>query len=166
MKHISLLLGTCLSVMFLLSCQQTNSPKTESGIVGQIYEVGSPAEPVGWTPPPLKGARTIVVSDSNKADSRMLLTDSLVHLKLICSQVSIFFWSRIPFGHNKERAFRCRCESDYLSGKSITITVCGKNVHAQPNQSLKLTEPAVDDFAARQKNFLRKGDICRAYSLH
>jgi hypothetical protein len=27
---------------------------------------------------------------------------------------------------------------------------------APPNQSLKLTEPAVDDFAARQKNFLRK----------
>jgi hypothetical protein len=25
-----------------------------------------------------------------------------------------------------------------------------------PNQSLKLTEPAVGDFAARQKNFLRK----------
>jgi hypothetical protein len=33
------------------------------------------------------------------------------------------------------------------------------------NQSLKLTEPAVDDFAARQKNFLGKGDVCRAYSL-
>jgi hypothetical protein len=26
----------------------------------------------------------------------------------------------------------------------------------RPNQSLKLTEVAVDDFAARQKNFLRK----------
>jgi hypothetical protein len=26
----------------------------------------------------------------------------------------------------------------------------------RPNQSLKLTEPAVDNFAARQKKFLRK----------
>jgi hypothetical protein len=34
-----------------------------------------------------------------------------------------------------------------------------------PNQSLKLTEIAVDDFAARQKNFLMKCNACRAYSL-
>ena len=41
---------------------------------------------------------------------------------------------------------------------------CG-NV-ARPNQSLKLTEPAVGDFAARQKIFSGNGDVCRAYSLH
>ena len=41
----------------------------------------------------------------------------------------------------------------------------GKVVSVPPNQSLKLTEPAVDDFAARQKNFLRKSTVCRAYSL-
>jgi hypothetical protein len=35
----------------------------------------------------------------------------------------------------------------------------------RPNQSLKLTEPAVDDFAARQKNFLReKRFLPRVYS--
>ena len=40
------------------------------------------------------------------------------------------------------------------------------NIHVlPPNQSLKLTEPAVDDLAARQKIFLRKGDVCRAYIL-
>jgi hypothetical protein len=34
-----------------------------------------------------------------------------------------------------------------------------------PNQSLKLTEPSVDDFAARQKNFLRKWQcLPRVYS--
>jgi hypothetical protein len=33
------------------------------------------------------------------------------------------------------------------------------------NQSLKLTEVAVDDFAARKKLFLGKGDACRAYIL-
>ena len=82
MKHISLLIGFCFSVMILLSCQQTNSPKGESGIVGQIYEVGSPAEPVGWTPPPLKGARTIVVSDTNKVDFQMLTTDTLGAFKI------------------------------------------------------------------------------------
>jgi hypothetical protein len=35
----------------------------------------------------------------------------------------------------------------------------------QANQSLKLTENTVDDFAARQKNFLGKSDVSRAYSL-
>ena len=30
------------------------------------------------------------------------------------------------------------------------------HIWQRANQSLKLTEPAVDDFAARQKNFLRK----------
>jgi hypothetical protein len=35
----------------------------------------------------------------------------------------------------------------------------------RPNQSLKLTEPAVDDFAARQKKFLTKWrHLPRVYS--
>jgi len=77
MKHILLLLGICFCIMILLACQQTNSPKSESGIVGQIFEVGSPAEPAGWTPPPLKGVRAIIVSDSSEVNSQIVVTDSL-----------------------------------------------------------------------------------------
>jgi len=40
----------------------------------------------------------------------------------------------------------CRCKE----------AIGTKIVQLRPNQSLKLTEPAVDDFAARQKNFLMK----------
>jgi hypothetical protein len=77
MKHISLFVGICFCALLLLCCQQTNSPKIESGIAGQIYEVGSPAVTVGWTPPPLRGVRTIVVSDSNNVELQRLDTDSL-----------------------------------------------------------------------------------------
>jgi hypothetical protein len=56
----------CFLAIFLLSCQHATSPQTETGIEGQIYEVGSPAVPEGWTPPPLGGVRTIIVSDSSQ----------------------------------------------------------------------------------------------------
>jgi len=82
MKRISLLLSICFCAILLLCCQQTISPKIESGIVGQIYEVGSPAVPVDWTPPPLKGVRTIVVSDSNHVDLQTLESDSLGEFKI------------------------------------------------------------------------------------
>lgn len=75
--ELHLLLCVVFWAVILVSCQQTNSPKTESGLIGQIYEVGSPAEPADWTPPALKGVRTIIVSDSNDVRSQSLSTDSL-----------------------------------------------------------------------------------------
>jgi hypothetical protein len=77
MKHISLSLSICLCALFLFCCEQTNAPKIETGIAGQIYEVGAPAEPAGWTPPPLRGVRTIVVSDTNSIELRRLDTDNM-----------------------------------------------------------------------------------------
>jgi len=74
--------------MLLLCCQQPTSPKIESGskiesgIEGQIYEIGSPAVSVGWTPPPLRGIRTIVISDSNKVGLQLVVTDSLGAFKI------------------------------------------------------------------------------------
>jgi len=82
-KHFSLILALCFCIVFLLCCQQVISPKIEngqkieSGIEGQIYEIGSPAVPPGWTPPPLRGIRTIVISDSNEVGLQLLATDSL-----------------------------------------------------------------------------------------
>jgi len=75
MKNLSLLL-LFLGVPFD-SCQQVTPPKTETGIEGQIYEIGSPAVREDWTPPPLKGVNTIVVSDSNKVAFQEFATDSL-----------------------------------------------------------------------------------------
>ena len=88
MKHLSLIIALCFSTILLCCCQQPVSPrnesgsKIESGIEGQIFEIGSPAVPVGWTPPPLRGVRTIIVSDSNKISLQMIATDSLGTFKI------------------------------------------------------------------------------------
>jgi hypothetical protein len=81
-KHFSLLLALCFCATLLLCCQQIISPKIEGGIEGQIYEIGSPAVPPGWTPPPLRGIRTIVISDSSKVGLQLLATDSLGAFKM------------------------------------------------------------------------------------
>jgi hypothetical protein len=81
-KHFSLLIPPWFCALFLLCCQQAISPTNESGIEGQIYEIGSPAVPLGWTPPPLRGVNTIIVSDSSKVALQMLATDSLGAFKI------------------------------------------------------------------------------------
>ena len=42
---------------------------------------------------------------------------------------------------------------------------CAFYFKAPPNQSLKLTEPAVNDLATRKKNFRERGHAYRAYIL-
>ena len=89
-RHISLVLSICICALILVCCQQTNSPIFESGIEGQVYEIGGSAVPAGWIPPPLKGVRTIVVSNSNKVDLQLLTTDSLGAFKISLRPGSYF----------------------------------------------------------------------------
>lgn len=77
MKQLSLLLLLCFFGILVFGCQQATPPKTETGIEGQIYEIGGPAFDEGGTPPPLQEVRTIVVSDSNRVTLQEFTTDSL-----------------------------------------------------------------------------------------
>jgi hypothetical protein len=83
MRQFSFLLILCFCVVFMFSCQHSIAPKTEGGIEGQIYEIGhAGGVPSGWTPPPLREVRTIVVSDNNKVGIHMLSSDSMGAFKI------------------------------------------------------------------------------------
>ncbi len=58
-------------------CQAATGPDTNSGILGQLYEIGAPAVPVGWIPPPLRAVKAVAVFDSVGIIVKDVETDSL-----------------------------------------------------------------------------------------
>jgi hypothetical protein len=70
-----------ISFLFMLivwsGCRDSGSaPAEETGIVGQVYSIGTPGPvPIGWTPPPLERVSTIVVSNSGQLTVKEFPTD-------------------------------------------------------------------------------------------
>jgi len=60
-------------------CQKIDGSQNyiSTGIQGRVYNIGSPAEPVGWTPPPLKTVCTIFILNAQKDTLKTAPTDSL-----------------------------------------------------------------------------------------
>ena len=77
LKRLSIVFLLCLLSILLICCQQSTQQNPETGISGQVYEIGSPAIQPGWTPPPLKGVSTIILQDSNRIELSEFNTDSL-----------------------------------------------------------------------------------------
>ncbi len=76
MKHFSFPLAFLLTVVTLSACRQPTGPDASSGIRGQVYEIGSPAVSGDWTPPPLKGIRSITISNGDTSGMQTVLTNA------------------------------------------------------------------------------------------
>ena len=77
LQRLSIVLLFCLISVLQICCQQSTQLNPETGITGQVYEIGSPAIQPGWTPPPLKTVSTIILQDSSRIELMEFNTDSL-----------------------------------------------------------------------------------------
>ena len=77
LQRLSILFLFCLISVLQVCCQQSTQPNPETGIKGQVYEIGSPAITPDWTPPPLKKVSTIILQDSSRIELMEFNTDSL-----------------------------------------------------------------------------------------
>ena len=61
----------------------TTATKSETGIEGQVYSIGAPTVPVGWTPPPLERVSTIIIMDTKRQPLTEVLTDEKGKFKVL-----------------------------------------------------------------------------------
>jgi ribosomal protein S15P/S13E len=92
-----------LALVFLTSSpeysqkQKRFTPQIRSGIKGQVFRTGGPAQRRDWTPPPREGITAIVVLDSLKKHFKEVKTDSHGKFKILLLPGKYYFMVKNSF---------------------------------------------------------------------
>ena len=82
MKHLLITL-ILLGLFFSVSeSQKRPHHRLHSGVEGQVYRLGGPAQRIGWTPPPFQVITPITILDSTGKVLKEITTDSLGKFKI------------------------------------------------------------------------------------
>lgn len=123
MKQILFLM--MIYLMVLLGACQLLTSKTHNfntGIEDRVYSIGSPAEPAGWTPPPLKQVSTIIVENPNGNKVKTALTNNLGKYRILLSPGMYYLEVKESFDQAKTGPFTVKegsiteTEADYDNG--------------------------------------------------